>query len=172
MKKILRLSVGVLVVAFAVIQFVPVARSNPPVESDIPTSPEVKIVLRRACYDCHSNETVWPWYSQLAPISWIVGKDVRAGRKKLNFSTWNRYSTKQQVKKLQESWKEITKEQMPPWLYMAPHPQARLSDDDRRLLHTWALGPVGSNMDEQPDRAMQFSKPPHPHPLPHGAREP
>ena len=74
-----------------------------------------------------------------------AAKDVREGRKKRNFSTWNRYSTKQQVKKLQESWKEITNEQMPPWLYMMPHPQARLSAHDHLLLRAWALGPADAD---------------------------
>jgi hypothetical protein len=87
----------VLVVAF---QFIPVDTANLPVESDIPTSPAVKAVLRRACYDCHSHETVWPWYSRIAPMSWLLVRDVQEGRAELNFSTWNQYTTQQQVKKL------------------------------------------------------------------------
>jgi hypothetical protein len=62
------ITVGVLLVA---IQLVPVDRTNPPVEEEAPASPEVRAVLRRACYDCHSNETVWPWYSRVAPMSWL-----------------------------------------------------------------------------------------------------
>jgi hypothetical protein len=107
------------------------------VEVDIPTSPEVKAILRRACYDCHSHETVWPWYSHVAPVSWLIVRDVREGRRELNFSTWNRYDTKQQAKKLQESWRKIAANKMPPWLYTVPHPQARLSAEDRRLLRAW-----------------------------------
>ena len=87
----------VLVVDF---QFIPVDTANPPVESDIPTSPAVKAVLRRACYDCHSHETVWPWYSRIAPMSWLLVRDVQEGRAELNFSTWNQYTTQQQVEKL------------------------------------------------------------------------
>lgn len=145
MRKILLRSIMGLVVGFVVLQCIPVARQNPPVESDIPTAPEVKAVLRRACYDCHSYETVWPWYSRIAPIAWVVERDVRKGQQKLNFSTWNRYSTKQQVKKLRESWKEVAQQQMPPWLYTTPHPQARLSAEDRLLLRTWALGSVDAD---------------------------
>jgi hypothetical protein len=122
---IARVGLGVLLILVAS-QFIPVDKSNPPVESDIPTSPEVKAVLRRACYDCHSHETVWPWYSHIAPISWLIVKDVREGRTELNFSTWNRFSTKEQVKKLQESWKEVAEGAMPPWFYTASHHQARL----------------------------------------------
>lgn len=78
-----------------VIQFIPVDTSNPPVTADIPSSPEGKAVLRRACYDCHSNETRWPWYSRVAPASWLTARDVREGRAELNFSAWNEYSTQQ-----------------------------------------------------------------------------
>jgi hypothetical protein len=129
----------VLVVA---IQFIPVETTNPPVEGDIPTSPAVKAVLRRACYDCHSHETVWPWYSHLAPISWPLVRDVQEGRAELNFSMWHRYSTPQQVKKLQESWKEVSEGEMPPWYYLPVHRDGRLSDDDRTLLEQWARTPT------------------------------
>lgn len=128
-----------LVVLLVVVQFIPVHRSNPPVSSDIPTSPEVKTVLRRACYDCHSHATVWPWYSQVAPLSWLIVHDVNEGRKELNFSTWDRYSTQEQVKKLKESWKEIQEGDMPPWSYRGPHRDAQLSAQDRALLRRWAL---------------------------------
>jgi Haem-binding domain len=131
----------VLLVLVVAIQFIPVDSANPPVESEIPTSPAVKAVLRRACYDCHSNETQWPWYSRIAPISWLLAWDVREGRAELNFSTWNRYSTQQQVKKLQESWKEVGEGEMPPWYYLPVHREARLSADDRTLLEQWARTP-------------------------------
>jgi Haem-binding domain len=124
------------------IQFIPVETTNPPVERDIPTSPAVKAVLRRACYDCHSNETGWPWYSQIAPISWLLARDVQEGRAELNFSTWNQYSTQQHVKKLQESWKEVSEWEMPPWYYLPAHREAQLSADCQRLRENvgkWAV---------------------------------
>ena len=157
MQKILWRSIMGLVTGFVVIQCIPVARNNPPVELDIPASPEVKTVLRRACYDCHSHETIWPWYSHIAPMAWLVERDVRNGRQKLNFSTWNRYSTKQQVKKLRESWREVAQQQMPPWLYTTPHPQARLSAADRLLLRDWALASAGAgaSTSEQPEGREQ-----------------
>jgi hypothetical protein len=141
MKKLIRYGVIGLMVGLGAIQLVPVARQNPPVESDIPAPPEVKAVLRRACYDCHSHETVWPWYSHIAPLSWLVSYDVHEGRKELNFSSWNRYSTKEQVKKLTESWEAVAEGDMPPWFYTAPHRDARLSAQDRALLRQWALAP-------------------------------
>ncbi len=145
MKKLLRWKVlrwvllGVVVV-FAAIQFVPVDRSNPPVTAEVPASPEVRAILRRACYDCHSNETVWPWYSKIAPVSWLVARDVHKGREELNYSTWDRYSTKEQVKKLKESWEEVAEGEMPLWFYLPIHRDAVLSPEDKSALRNWALG--------------------------------
>jgi hypothetical protein len=106
-KWMLRAGLAVLVILIGV-QFIPIGRTPPPVESDIPTSPEVKAVLRRACYDGHSNEPEWPWYSRIAPFSWVVANHVREGRAELNFSTWDQYNTQQQVKKPKESWVNVT----------------------------------------------------------------
>lgn len=128
--------VGLLVL----IQFVPVDRTNPPVEGEVPAPPEVRQVLQRACYDCHSNETNWPWYSRVAPVSWLVVRDVRQGREHLNFSTWNRLSTREQVAALRESWEEVDEGEMPLWFYLPPHPEARLSARDRESLRNWAGG--------------------------------
>ena len=130
-----------LLVALVVIQFVPVDTINPPVIGDVPTSPAVKAVLRRACYDCHSNETEWPWYARVAPVSWLIARDVRKGRAELNFSTWDQYSTRQRVKKLKETWEQVTTGEMPPWLYLPAHREARLSAEDRALLTQWARQP-------------------------------
>jgi heme-binding protein len=121
------------------IQFVPIDRVNPPVEVEVPAPANVRAILRRACYDCHSNETVWPWYSQVAPFSWLLAHNVREGREELNFSTWNRIPTQQQVKKLRESWKEVADEDMPPWDYLRIHRDATLSAEDRTALRNWAL---------------------------------
>ena len=123
---------------FAAIQLVPVERTNPRVERDIPAPPGVKAVLKRACYDCHSNETNWPWYSRIAPISWMVARDVREARAELNFSTWNRYSAKEQASRLSESWETVAEGDMPLKFYVAPHRGARLSAHDRALLQRWA----------------------------------
>lgn len=145
MKKLLRWKVlrwvllGVVVV-FAAIQFVPVDRSNPPVTAEVPASTEVRAILRRACYDCHSNETVWPWYSKIAPVSWLIARDVHKGRAELNYSTWDRYSTKEQIKKLKESWEEVAEGEMPLWFYLPIHRDAVLSSEDKSALRHWALG--------------------------------
>ena len=120
------------------IQFIPVTMSNPPIEQEIVASPEVKAVLKRACYDCHSHETVWPRYSRVAPISWLLAWDVRVGREELNFSTWNRYGQKKGNKMIKEIWEEVEEGEMPPWFYLPLHPEAQLSDSDRAVLRAWA----------------------------------
>lgn len=137
--RIAKWSLAGLAIVFGVIQLMPVDRSNPPVETEVPASAEVRAVLRRACYDCHSNETVWPWYSRVAPVSWLMAKDVREGRKALNFSTWNRLGTKDRVDALEESWEEVEEGEMPLWFYLPPHPEARLSAGDRARMRAWAL---------------------------------
>jgi hypothetical protein len=126
------------VVSFVGIQFIPVDRSNPPVEEEVPASPDVKAILKRACYDCHSHETIWPWYSRVAPVSWLLAWDVGEGREELNFSTWNRYNQKKRDKIMKEIWEEVQEGEMPPWFYLPLHPDARLSDSDRSVLRAWA----------------------------------
>lgn len=130
------------VIVLAAIQFVPVDRSNPPVETEVPVPATVRSVLRRACYDCHSHETVWPWYSRVAPFSWLVERDVREGRKELNFSAWNRLDAKRKARKMKETWKEVSEGEMPPWFYTAVHRDAALSSADRAALRDWSLGPT------------------------------
>ena len=90
-------------------------RTNPPVQADFRGLTEVVSVLRRACYDCHSNETVWPWYSRVAPVSWVIAHDVNEGRAALNFSTWNQLSPEKQAKAINESWEEVAEGKMPTW---------------------------------------------------------
>jgi len=124
-------------VLLAAIQLVPVSRTNPPVSSALAAPPAVAAILRRACYDCHSHETIWPLQAYLAPLSWLVARDVNEGREELNFSAWDRVDRKKVAKKLPE---EIAEGEMPPWLYVVAHPEARLADADRKLLIDWARG--------------------------------
>ena len=138
MKSIAAKLVLITVIVGVVIQFIPVDRSNPPVEEEIVVAPQVHSILKRACYDCHSNETIWPWYSQVAPASWLLAWDVHEGRDELNFSTWNRYSPKKRNKFIKEIWEEIEEGEMPPWFYLPLHPEASLSDQDRMVLREWS----------------------------------
>ena len=151
MQRLLGKIVLALCIVLVVIQLIPVSRTNPPVTADIPTSPAVKTVLRRACYDCHSNETVYPWYSHVAPASWLLAHDVSEGREELNFSTWNQYSAKDQGKKTHEIREVIVEGEMPPWYYTLIHRDAVLSSEDRTVLQSW-VGKVERSERRDDDR--------------------
>ncbi len=122
---------------FVVAQFIPVERPNPPVLSDVPAPSQVKTILVKACFDCHSYETRWPWYSRVAPVSWWLANHVRKGRKDLNFSRWPTFDFVSQELILREMEKQITTGAMPPRSYLVGHADARLSDHERQLLLAW-----------------------------------
>lgn len=122
------------------IQFVPVDRSNPPASAPLNAPPEVVEVLRQSCYDCHSNEVRWPWYSKVAPVSWLVAKDVREARAELNFSTWGALSSAQQAELREECLEEASEGEMPLWFYTPLHPEAKLTDADLAILRSWSGG--------------------------------
>jgi len=127
-------------VAFLVAaQLIPLKRTNPPVETDVSVPDDVNLILRRACYDCHSHETVWPWYSRVAPASWLVVSDVHRARNKLNFSKWDRLDGRHQIKMMKECWQKVSEKEMPPLIYLLAHPDARLTPADRELIHQWSL---------------------------------
>jgi cytochrome c551/c552 len=141
MKKWIARATMILVVAMVAIQFVPIQRTNPPVESDVQTSGELKAIFRRACYDCHSNETVWPWYSHIAPISFLIANDVKEGRRELNFSTWDQYNEQRKARKLKEIVEQIEQNKMPQWYYILMHREAKLSESDKEIILKWAKKP-------------------------------
>ncbi len=122
-------------------QLVPVNATNPVGGTDLQAPDEVREVLRRACYDCHSNETVWPWYGQVAPVSWLVARDIALGREAVNYSLWSRYPAGERRELLEETWEEVAEGEMPPAAYRALHPQARLDPADRAVLRAWAGAP-------------------------------
>jgi hypothetical protein len=119
-------------------QFVPVSRTNPPVENDVSAPEPVAQLLRRACYDCHSNETVWPWYSRVAPMKFLVVRDVNEGREHLNFSTWNRLDAAKRDEAFEHIADEVTEGNMPLGIYLPAHPEARLADAERAAIVEWA----------------------------------
>src|SRR5437868_13257121 len=107
MRKLLKWTVIVGVILFAALQFTNPARTNPPVdpaqtiEAHTQMTPQVAAILDRSCNDCHSNKTRWPWYSHVAPVSWLVVDDVNEARRAMNFSEWGRLDPDRQRKKLQ-----------------------------------------------------------------------
>jgi hypothetical protein len=98
----------------------------------------VQTILKRSCFNCHSNQTKWPWYSGVAPVSWFVISDVSRGRKKMNFSEWGTYSKTKQSIKLDNICEEITEGEMPLKQYLYIHKEAVLSKEDKDMLCRWA----------------------------------
>jgi len=124
----------ILVIGILFMQLIPYGQNhtNPPVVQE-PNwdNPSTRELAQRACFDCHSNETVWPWYSNIAPVSWLVQRDVDEGREKLNFSEWQNASN---FEKLDEISEVVLEGEMPPFTYYPTHPEARLSDQEKQQL--------------------------------------
>ncbi|MDR6465503.1 MULTISPECIES: heme-binding domain-containing protein [Chryseobacterium] len=127
-------------VAFALIQFFPIDRTNKPVDSaanfvDARKTPEkIRTLLKNACYDCHSNETVYPKYAFIAPVSWSVKSHVNEGREHLNFSTWETYNKDLKENMITKSIQTIQSKAMPMPGYIVYHKEANLSEAERALL--------------------------------------
>lgn len=132
------------IVLFVLAQFVPVDRSNPPSDprqSLVATHepPQaVATVLERTCHDCHSNDTKWPWYSRVAPASWLVARDVHTGRSHMNFSEWARLDTRRRARRLDEICDAVTDGWMPLGNYLRLHPNARLTPTEIEAVCGWA----------------------------------
>jgi hypothetical protein len=122
---------GVVLLAVAV-QLVPYGRdhTNPPVQAEPQwNSPETRALAERACFDCHSNQTVWPWYSNIAPLSWLIQRDVDEGRRTLNFSEWS--GSQRETRGMA---RVIETGRMPQWYYILLHPSAKLSPQETQAL--------------------------------------
>ncbi len=133
----------VLIVVFLGIQFIRPARTNPPVDESqtifarTQMTPQVSAILERSCSDCHSNKTVWPWYSNVAPVSWLICDDVNKGRQALSLSEWVKLDQDRQERKLRQICDEVSDAVMPLSSYLPMHPQARLSAEDKKTICDW-----------------------------------
>lgn len=136
----LRLSIFLILIVILAVQFVPVTRDNPPVAADFNETLNVKQVLKKSCYDCHSNETVWPWYSHVAPASWLVASDVHEARDHLCFSDWGQMSPDEQGAAKRAIWKQISAGAMPPGEYLLMHSDAEPTAADTAIIHQWVGG--------------------------------
>ena len=129
-----------LVLIFVLIQFVPYGRSHTnPTIANQPNwdTPQTLELAKRACFDCHSNETIWPWYSNIAPVSWLVQRDVDDGRKVFNFSDImsSRFANQGGISRFMEKSSEVINEgEMPPFFYLPLHPSAKLSTAEKQQL--------------------------------------
>jgi hypothetical protein len=130
------LALGGLLVAIQLVPVRPLHRAADAPLRDVPGL--VDALLRRACYDCHSAETVWPWYARVAPISWLLVHDVNEGREHLDFSNWMALGPRRRAKLLGEVVEDVESGEMPPWLYRVVHPEARLDERAEAALLAWA----------------------------------
>ena len=140
MKKKLKWIFSALIAVFALLQLTNPARTNPPVVHDLGITnapPEITALLRAACYDCHSYETKWPLYARIAPASWLVVADVNEGREHFNFSEWPTNETRI-AKKLDRINEVLDYKEMPPKKYTLLHPEARLTEAQRKQIMEWA----------------------------------
>jgi hypothetical protein len=134
---------AIAVLVLAGLQFVGPARTNPPVApslvlaAQVPVPVDVHTVLKRSCWNCHSNETVWPWYAYVAPVSWRVVADVNAARDQVNFTEW-RHSPEEGADLLDSLCQQVKRHRMPLWSYTRIHRDAALSDQEIKQLCAWA----------------------------------
>jgi Haem-binding domain len=143
MPRWLKRAVLPIIAVLVAIQFIPVDRTNPAVDPAkaifaagiVPD--DVSAILRRSCQDCHSDQTHWPWYSHVAPVSWLVASDVHGAREQLNLSEWSSYSNSRKDDKLEEICKQLQEGEMPDGKYTLIHASARMSQAERALVCKW-----------------------------------
>jgi hypothetical protein len=143
MKKALKIIVVALAVLFVVAQFIRPDYSDPPIvpgqemASSMEVPGEVAAIFERSCVDCHSNKTTYPWYSQIAPVSWWLKNHINEGRHELNTSEWGTYTDRKKSKKLEEICEQVEAREMPLPSYTWIHRDSFLSEDDLRTICDW-----------------------------------
>ena len=142
----------VLTVIIIGIQFIPVERSNPPVTGKIDAPSNVLSILKTSCFDCHSNETIWPWYSYIAPVSFLVSADVNNARKRVNFSEWDKYDDEKRAKKLNAIIEDVEEGEMPLSKYTLIHPDAKMDQVKIKILKDWV------NTDNTKNNLLRYKK--------------
>ena len=133
----------IVIAIFALMQVIRIDTVNPEIvpEKDFlqltQAPPEIASIMTTSCYDCHSNQTKYPWYSQIAPVSWFLKKHINEGRKHVNFSTWTDYTTDKQISKKEKIIEEVEEMGMPIKSYTIIHADAKLTDASRQALISW-----------------------------------
>jgi hypothetical protein len=158
MKKLIGIGAACAVVGFIGLQVFPAKKigiptedigTNPPERFDIGAPPEVAAIMRRACFDCHTNETKWPLYARMAPGSWLMARDVHNGRNHLNLSHWADSDEEERQSDKENCWEQIESGAMPPWFYIYPlHLGAKLSAADKATLKDWLMKDAGKKKEE------------------------
>lgn len=143
MKRIFKIVALILFAGFLAAQFVRPDRTNPPIveagtlEYSAQVPDDVKAILTRSCNDCHANTTVYPWYSNVTPFNFFLAHHIEDGRRQLNFSVWNTYETSRKRRKLGEICEQVEERLMPLPSYLWIHRDARLSENDVKILCEW-----------------------------------
>jgi len=133
----------ILIVVLAIMQFFRIDKTNPPIDPKLDfialTQPpdEVASLMRSSCYDCHGNTTEYPWYTNIAPVSWWIKGHIKNARARVNYSEWGKYTKQQQTNYLSEIAEVIEEKRMPAASYMVMHPKAKLSDAQRGTIVDW-----------------------------------
>lgn len=143
-KKILKILAIVIVVALVVIQFFRIDKTNPPIaegnkiEAALAVPADVHLILGRSCNDCHSNNTIYPWYSNIQPVAWFLKDHIDHGRRELNLSEFSTYSAKKKKRKLEEICEMVESAAMPLPSYLWIHRDAGLSESEKKALCDWS----------------------------------
>lgn len=141
--RIVKIVLVCLAVAFVLIQFARIDRSNPPVvqknsiEAVLNVPPDIQQIFGKSCNDCHSNKTVYPWYTQVAPVSWWLRNHIDEGRRELNVSEFATYPAKKQDRKLEDVCEQVKAGAMPLPSYLIVHDGAALSEQDKQVICDW-----------------------------------
>ena len=143
LKTILKRTLQLLILAFIVIQFFRPEKNkaadigNNDISLVYTVPAEVQQVLKTSCYDCHSNNTVYPWYAEIQPVAWWLNDHIKHGKDELNFSAFKSYSIRRQYRKLEEINDLVKKDEMPLDSYLLIHNDARLTPEQKLTLATW-----------------------------------
>ncbi len=143
MRKILTIITVVLIVGFSVLQFFQIDKRQPPIvqgetlEAVVAVPPDISLILGRSCNDCHSNATIYPWYSNIQPAGWFLQNHINDGKRSLNFSIYNTYSANKKAKRLDDICEQVSSREMPLPSYLWLHRSSVLSDSDIKALCDW-----------------------------------
>jgi Haem-binding domain len=167
LKKIFRRIFLLLIAAFAIIQFFHteknIAESQEAFANDItnayPVPEHVKNVLQTSCYDCHSNNTIYPWYDNIQPVSWWLNHHIEEGKRELNFNEFASYRIRRQYKKLEEIIEQVKEGEMPLSTYTLMHKDAALNKEQKLALSSWAAGLMDSIRAKYPPDSLLKDKP-------------
>lgn len=144
MKKYILILLPILILVFIILQFIkpdtknPIEDNNKFITSHLSMPDNVYKQMEKSCFDCHSDRTKWPWYSNISPVVYLIKNDVDEGKEHLNFSIWGDYDKSRKMDKLDGIETQVKDEEMPKSIYLPMHPEAKLSESDKEMIIEWA----------------------------------